>query len=136
MANIAFSSRKVVAVLGHWSTTVAEQRMHSIVWEVPMLKETQHLLIGCLSIGLFPSMFGCVTQGDLKALREESRNESATIQRALTGRIDQTNRQLDAQKQILEEQQHALSELRTEMLTAGNLQKKLDEMQRHETAQQ
>lgn len=101
-----------------------------------MLKETQHLLIGGLSIGLLVPVFGCATKGELKALKEESRNESATMQRALTGRIDQMNRQVDAQKKVSEEQQHALNELRSEILAAGSLQTKLEEMQRHGTAQQ
>src|SRR5947208_617991 len=100
-----------------------------------MLKEAQHLLLGCLSI-LFVPVFGCATQGDLKALKEESRKEWVTIQRALTGRLDQTDRQLDAQKKIAEEQQHALSELKRQIGTATNLQTKVEDMQRHEMAQQ
>jgi len=69
-------------------------------------------------------VFGCATQGELKALKEESRNEWVTIQRALTGRIDETNRQLDAQKKVSEEQQHALSELKRQIGSAASLQTK------------
>lgn len=100
-----------------------------------MSKETQHLLLGCLSI-LFVPVFGCATQGELKALKEESRNEWVTIQRALTGRIDETNRQLDAQKKVSEEQQHALSELKRQIGSAASLRTKVEEMQRYGMAQQ
>ena len=87
-----------------------------------MLKETQHILIGGLAIGLLVTVFGCATKGELKALKEESHNESAKIQRALTEGIDHMNRQVTA--------------LRSETLAAvNNFQRKWEEMQRHEAAQ-
>ena len=96
-----------------------------------MSKETQHLLLGCLSI-LFVPVFGCATQGELKALKEESRNEWVTIQRALTGRIDETN----WMQKVSEEQQHALSELKRQIGSAASLQTKVEEIRRYGMAQQ